>query len=203
MIGSVEYSIETNNSALDTATKVKESVRKDIYSIGHAPPLGHVPSKMHGWVIRSNRFGEPNRSFKKEIIDTPTIADDEVLVYVMAAGVNYNSVWAGLGLPVDVVDVRKKKGEPEDFHIGGSDAAGIVYKIGKNVTNTKVGDHVVVHSGHWDKNCKMVKAGKDPMYDPSFRSWGYETNYGSFAQFAKLQDHQILPKPEHLNWEEA
>src|SRR5262249_47318492 len=33
--------------------------------------------------------------------------------------------------------------------------------------------------------------------------WGYESNWGSFAQFCKVQDHQCLPKPRHLTWEAA
>jgi crotonyl-CoA carboxylase/reductase len=70
-----------------------------------------------------------------------------VLVYVMAAGINYNNVWAGLGIPIDVIGARNKQGEPEPFHIGGSDASGIVYKVGKDVTNVKVGDEVVIHCG--------------------------------------------------------
>ncbi|WP_156508858.1 zinc-binding dehydrogenase, partial [Oleiphilus sp. HI0132] len=78
-----------------------------------------------------------------------------------------------------------------------------VYKIGKDVTNVKVGDEVVLHCGSWQKGCKAEQKGTDPMYDPSFRIWGYETNFGSFAQFTKVQDHQCLPKPKHLNWEEA
>tara|TARA_B100001123_G_scaffold430326_3_gene550107 strand:+ start:3647 stop:4477 length:831 start_codon:yes stop_codon:yes gene_type:complete len=41
------------------------------------------------------------------------------------------------------------------------------------------------------------------MYDPSFRIWGYETNWGSFAQFTRVQAHQCLPKAPHLSWEEA
>jgi len=176
---------------------------KDLYDIGEAPPLGTVPSNMHGWLIRPERFGEPNKAFQKEVIPTPSIADDEVLVYVMAAGVNYNNVWAGLGIPVNVIGARQKLGEPEDFHIGGSDASGIVYQVGKDVEHLKVGDEVVVHCGTWQKNCPMEQQGKDPMYDPSFRIWGYETNYGSFAQFTKVQEHQCLPKPKHLNWEEA
>jgi len=176
---------------------------KELYDIADAPPLGTVPAKMHGWLIRSDRFGEPNKAFQKEVIDTPEIADDEVLVYVMAAGVNYNNVWAGLGIPIDVIGARNKAGEPEDFHIGGSDASGIVYKAGKDVTTLKVGDEVVLHCGSWQKNCEMEQRGKDPMYDPSFKIWGYETNYGSFAQFTKVQAHQCLPKPKHLSWEEA
>ncbi len=176
---------------------------KELYDIGEAPPLGEVPAKMHGWLIRPERFGEPNQAFQQEVIDTPDIADDEVLVYVMAAGVNYNNVWAGLGVPINVIGARNKAGEPEDFHIGGSDASGIVYKVGKDVTNVKVGDEVVMHCGTWQKNCEMEQKGKDPMYDATFKIWGYETNYGSFAQFTKVQDHQCLPKPKHLNWEEA
>ena len=27
---------------------------KDIYAIGEIPPLGHVPKKMHAWVIRKD-----------------------------------------------------------------------------------------------------------------------------------------------------
>lgn len=176
---------------------------KELYDIGEAPPLGVIPSKMHSWLIRPERFGEPTKAFQKEVVDVPEIADDEVLVYVMAAGVNYNNVWAGLGVPVDVIKARQKAGESEDYHIGGSDASGIVYKIGKDVTSVKVGDEVVAHCGSWKKDCDMVKKGKDPMYDPSFRIWGYETNFGSFAQFTKVQDHQLLPKPKHLSWEGA
>ena len=176
---------------------------KELYDVGQAPPVGEVPKKMHAWLIRPDRFGEPRKAFQKEVIDVPDIEDDEVLVYVMAAGVNYNNVWAGLGVPVDVIGTRNKAGEPEKFHIGGSDASGVVYKVGKNVTSVKVGDEVVVHCGTWKQDCPMVKDGVDPMYSPTFRIWGYETNYGSFAQFAKVQDHQCLPKPKHLTWEAA
>jgi len=176
---------------------------KQLYALGELPPLGEVPETMHAWLIRPERFGKPMEAFQKEVVNTPAIADDEVLVLVMAAGINYNNVWAGLGIPVNVIAARNKAGEPEDFHIGGSDASGIVYKVGKDVRNVKVGDEVVMHCGQWSRNCEWVKNGGDPMYSPSFRIWGYETNYGSFAQFTKVQDHQCMPKPKHMNWEEA
>lgn len=69
---------------------------KDLYDVGDAPPVGHVPASMHAWLIRPERFGKPLEAFQKEVVAVPAIADDEVLVYVMAAGVNYNNVWAGL-----------------------------------------------------------------------------------------------------------
>lgn len=176
---------------------------KDIYEIGEAPPVGTVPKQMYAQVIRQDRFGEPTKAFQVEKIDVPTLKPDEVLVYVMAAGVNYNNVWAALGIPVDVIGSRMKAGEKEPFHIGGSDASGIVYAVGSDVKNVKVGDHVVAHCGSWDRNDPWIKAGKDPILAQSNRIWGYETNFGSFAQFTRVQDHQLLPKPKHLTWEEA
>lgn len=176
---------------------------KEIYEIGEAPPVGVVPKQMYAQVIRQDRFGEPTKAFQIEKIDVPTLKPDEVLVYVMAAGVNYNNVWAALGIPVDVIGARMKAGEKEPFHIGGSDASGIVYAVGSDVKNVKVGDHVVAHCGSWDRNDPWIKAGKDPILAQSNRIWGYETNFGSFAQFTRVQDHQLLPKPKHLTWEEA
>ena len=179
------------------------TMAKELYAIGEQPPLGEVPPKMNAWLIRESRFGQPTSSFQKEVVDVPSIKDDEVLVYVMAAGINYNNVWAALGIPVNVIKARQKAGEKEDFHIGGSDASGIVYKVGKNVENVKVGDEVVVHCATWDPQDPWVVAGNDPMYAASFRIWGYETNYGSFAQFTRVQAHQCMPKPKHMTWEEA
>lgn len=176
---------------------------KELYDLHDQPPVGEVPEKMHAWLIRGERFGEPRQAFKQEVVEVPEIGDYEVLVYVMAAGINYNNVWAGLGFPVDVIKARNKAGEPEEFHIGGSDASGIVYKAGPKVTNVKVGDEVVVHCGMWDEEAPSVVAGKDPMYDPSFRIWGYESNWGSFAQFTKVQGHQCVPRPQNLSWEAA
>ena len=176
---------------------------KEIYELGEIPELGFVPPKMHEQLIRPERFGEPRDAFRGEPIEVPEIGPREVLVYVMAAGVNYNNVWAARGVPIDVIAIRNRKGEPEKFHIGGSDASGIVWKVGKDVRNVKVGDEVITHCGWWDPEDPHVKAGKDPMFAPSQLIWGYETNWGSFAQYTKVQDHMCLPKPKHLSWEEA
>lgn len=177
--------------------------RKDLHALGEHPPLGHVPDRMHAQVIRQSRFGEPRKGFQPEVVPVPEIGPDDALVYVMAAGVNYNNVWASLGTPVDVIGVRNRGGEPEDFHVGGSDASGVVYAAGENVRNVKVGDEVVIHCGTWDPEGPRVLAGDDPMFDPTYKIWGYETNWGSFAQFTKVQAHQCMPKAPHLTWEEA
>ncbi len=175
----------------------------DLYSLGDVPDLGVVPEKMLAQVIRAERFGEPRDAFREEPVPVPGLGPREVLVYVMAAGVNYNNVWAAMGIPVDVIKARQKKGDKEDFHVGGSDASGVVWAVGTDVTNVKVGDAVVVHCGMWDHDDPHIVAGKDPMLAPSQRIWGYESNWGSFAQYTKVQAHQCLPKPEHLTWEQA
>jgi crotonyl-CoA carboxylase/reductase len=180
---------------------------KDIYDVGEVPPLGTVPKRMHAQVIRAERFGEPTKAFAHEEVTVPAeLKPDEALIWVMAAGINYNNVWASLGSPVDVIAARKKDkdfGDDLPFHIGGSDASGIVWKVGSAVSDLKVGDHVVVHCGMWKADCPTIKAGGDPMFSPSFRIWGYETNFGSFAQFTRVQAHQCLKKAPHLTWEAA
>ncbi|MBI2868056.1 MAG: alcohol dehydrogenase catalytic domain-containing protein, partial [Chloroflexi bacterium] len=181
-----------------------QATAKDLYQLGDMPPIGTVPKHMLAQVVRQQRYGAPASAFAVERIETPRdLRPDEVLVYVMAAGINYNNVFAALGNPVDVIGARQKLGEKEDFHIGGSDASGIVYAVGSEVTNVKVGDHVVIHCGVWDRNDPWVKQGGDPGLAASFKIWGYETNWGSFAQFTRVQAHQCLPKPKQLTWEEA
>ncbi len=172
--------------------------------LGELPPLGEIPKTMTALVVRQDRFGDPEQAFQIETdIEVPPIGPDEVLIAVMAAGVNYNNVWAARGYPVDVIAMRQRAGEPYDFHIGGSDASGIVYAVGSEVTNVSVGDEVVIHPGYWDANDPWILRGKDPMMAPSARIWGYDTNFGSFAQFARAQAHQVLPKAPHLSWAEA
>ncbi len=176
---------------------------KESYEIGDHPPIGEVPASMHAQVIRRERFGEPRKAFAIEEVPVPEIGPDDALVYVMAAGINYNNVWAALGSPVDVIRVHAQLGDDSGYHIGGSDASGIVYAVGSDVTNVKVGDRVIVHCGVWDKDDPFIQAGGDPIVSPSNKIWGYETNWGSFAQFTKVQAHQCLPKPPHLTWEAA
>lgn len=173
------------------------------HPIGSQPPLGEVPEKMLAQVVRSERFGDPRTAFQIEEIDIPPLKPDEVLISVMAAGINFNNVWAARGIPIDVIKIRQKMGEPYDFHIGGSDVSGVVYAVGSDVENVSIGDEVVVHHGWWRPDDPWVQAGKDPMLAPSAAIWGYNTNFGSFAQFCVAQGHAVLPKAPHLSWEEA
>lgn len=171
--------------------------------VGELPPVGEVPATMWAQVIRQDRFGDPRTAFQPEQVPVPAVQPGQVLVAVMAAGINFNNVWAARGVPIDVIGDRQRKGEQWDFHIGGSDAAGIVYAVGEGVTTVAVGDHVVTHPGWWDAEDPWVVAGKDPMLASSAKIWGYNTNFGSFGQFCIVQEHQVLPKARTLTWEQA
>jgi crotonyl-CoA carboxylase/reductase len=161
---------------------------------------GRLPETMDAWVIRREREGEPNQAFELERIEVPEPGPFEVIVRVMAAGVNYNNVWAALGKPVSVFNY----GDHPRYghHIGGSDAAGIVWKVGAGVTRWQPGDEVVMHTAHVSYEDPEVH-GLDPLVAPSLLAWGYETTWGSFAQFTKVQAQQLLPRPQSLSWAEA
>ena len=180
---------------LDDATTMGN--KKELYGIGEMPPLGHVPENMHAWAIRRERHGEPEQSFELEIVPVKKPDSHEVVVLVMAAGVNYNGVWAGLGVPISPFDVHKA-----EYHIAGSDASGIVWAVGDKVKNWSVGDEVVIHCNQDDGEDEECNGG-DPMFSPSQRIWGYETPDGSFAQFTTVQAQQLMPRPKHLTWEES
>jgi crotonyl-CoA carboxylase/reductase len=170
---------------------------KDLYDLGEIPPLGHVPEKMWAWSIRKERHGPPDEAMQLEAVPTWSIGDDEVLVLVMAAGVNYNGIWAALGQPISPFD-----GHKQPFHVAGSDASGIVWAVGRKVKRWKVGDEVIVHCNQDDGDDEECNGG-DPMFSTSQRIWGYETPDGSFAQFCRVQSRQLMHRPKHLTWEES
>ncbi|MGI8632608.1 MAG: crotonyl-CoA carboxylase/reductase [Solirubrobacterales bacterium] len=158
---------------------------------------GTLPDTMAAWVIREEREGEPRDAFQVEEIEVPEPGPFEVIVRVMAAGVNYNNVWAAQGKPVSVF---KYADHPEyGHHIGGSDGSGIVWKVGAGVTRWQPGDEVVLHCNQASYEDVEVH-GLDPLAAPSQQIWGYETTWGSFAQFTKVQAQQLLPKPKNLSW---
>jgi crotonyl-CoA carboxylase/reductase len=162
--------------------------------------LGTLPERMAAWVVRPEREGEPLEAFQVEEIEVPEPGPFEAIVRVMAAGVNFNNVWAALGKPVSVFGYGD---HPEyGHHIGGSDGAGVVWKVGEGVTRWKPGDEVVLQPVHVSYEDVEVH-GLDPLAAPSMCAWGYETTWGSFAQFTKVQAQQLLPRPQNLSWSES
>jgi crotonyl-CoA carboxylase/reductase len=161
---------------------------------------GELPRTMAAWVLRPEREGDLDRAYEVEEVEVPEPGPFEVVVRVMAAGVNFNSIWAARAEPISIFAYGD---HPRwGHHIGGSDASGVVWKVGVGVTKWKPGDEVVVHANQASYEDPEVH-GLDPLAAPSQLGWGYQTTWGSFAQFCKVQAQQLLPKPESLSWVDA
>jgi NADPH:quinone reductase-like Zn-dependent oxidoreductase len=105
-------------------------------------------------------------------IDRPEIADDEVLVRVHAAGVD-RGVWhvmAGLPYPLRLAGygLRTPKNP-----VPGTDMAGVVEVVGKNVTRFQPGDEV------------------------------FGIGKGTFAEYTRVLENKLAPKPANLTFEQA
>src|SRR6185312_9398996 len=123
-LGSARQAGETNTEAKALAVDTSNLTQLDVEP-------GTLPETMAAWVIRQEREGEPKDAFQLEQIEVPEPGAFEVIVRVMAAGVNFNNVWASLGKPVSVFGYGD---HPEyGHHIGGSDASGVVWKVGEGV----------------------------------------------------------------------
>jgi crotonyl-CoA carboxylase/reductase len=185
---------------LETKNRTARS-EKTLYELGETPPLGFVPESMYAAVIRAERFGEPANAIQIETVAVPAVGPHQVLVWIMAAGTNFNNVWAARGTPVDVIAARRNEAGATDFHIGGSDGAGIVWAVGEHVSNVVVGDEVVLGCGTRDQKHPHDPLDPNDSLREAARIWGYQTNYGSFAQFALVEHYQCHPRPQHLSWE--
>jgi crotonyl-CoA reductase len=178
-----------------------------------------VPETYRGVVVRAGeaamfdgletRDKDPRRAMHLQEVPTPELGPGEALIAVMASAVNYNTVWTSIFEPVSTFSFLKRYGKLSElsarhdlpYHVIGSDAAGVVLRVGVGVTKWKPGDQVVAH-------CLSVEledaAGHDDtMMDPQQRIWGFETNFGGLAELAIVKANQLMPKPAHLTWEEA
>lgn len=150
-----------------------------------------------------------HQSLRVTDVPTPEPAPGEVLIAVMASSINYNTVWTAMFEPVSTFRFLKPFSRTSDaaarhdqpYHVVGSDAAGVVLRVGAGVTRWRPGDEIVTHCLH------VSLAGHaghdDALLDPDQRIWGYETNFGGLADLALVQATQLMPKPAHLTWEEA
>ncbi len=142
-------------------------------------------------------------------VPMPELAPNEVLVAVMASGINYNTVWSARFEPVPTFTFLRHYGRQDrwaarhdrPYHVVGSDAAGVVVRTGAGVRRWKAGDEVVVSPVLVDTENPQTHA--DGMMDANQLAWGFETNFGGLAHYALAHTSQLLPKPAYLTWEEA
>lgn len=157
----------------------------------------------------ASREKDPRKSLHLDDVPTPDVAPGEALVAVMASAINYNTVWTSIFEPVSTFSFLKRYGKISPlakrhdlpYHVVGSDLSGVVLKTGEGVHTWKPGDKVVAHC--LSVELEAPDGHDDTMMDPEQRIWGFETNFGGLAELALVKTNQLMPKPDHLTWEEA
>ncbi len=135
--------------------------------------------------------------------------NNEVIVKVFSSALNYNSIWSSISHPISPFQlinnhIRRNPDDSDhslDFAILGSDAAGVVAEVGKDVKDFKEGDEVIVHCNVVDEQDPISKI--DSMLSKTQSIWGYETNFGAFAEYTKVKSSQLIKKPKDLDWSSA
>lgn len=156
-----------------------------------------------------SREKDPRKSLHIDEVEMPELAPDEVFVGVMASSINFNTVWTSIFEPLPTFGFLDRLARESEWgarhnldkHIVGSDGSGVVLRVGSAVRNWKPGDRVTIHCNHVD--AQDPSAHNDSMHAANQRIWGFETNFGGLADIAMVKANQLMPKPEHLSWEEA
>jgi crotonyl-CoA reductase len=178
-----------------------------------------LPDHLRAAVVRREDIGmfegvasadkDPRKSIRVEDVARPELAPDEVYLAVMASSINFNTVWSSIFEPLPTFPFLDRLARESEwaarhslpYHVLGSDASGVVLRVGSAVRNWKPGDRVTVHCNHVDD--QDPSAHDDSMLAANQRIWGYETNFGGLADLSVVKANQLMPKPAHLSWEEA
>ncbi|HWW44560.1 MAG TPA: crotonyl-CoA carboxylase/reductase [Acidimicrobiia bacterium] len=178
-----------------------------------------LPETFRGAVVRADEQDmfagvesddkDPRKSVHIDDVVLPELAPDEAYVAVMASSINFNTVWTSIFEPLPTFQFLARLGKEsvwgarhdQPFHVMGSDAAGVVLRVGSAVRRWRPGDAVTVHCNYVDD--QDPSSHDDAMLAANQRIWGFESNYGGLAEIALVRANQLMPKPAHLTWEEA
>ncbi|KGX85572.1 zinc-binding dehydrogenase [Pontibacillus litoralis] len=117
-------------------------------------------------------------------VEAPVPKANEVRIKLNYAGINHRDLF--------IVEQHDPSKPPL---IIGSDGAGVIDAIGKDVSNIHIGDEVVINAAlGW-----QTKSDAPPA---TFQIIG-SPNHGTFAEYITVPASSVEPKPEHLTWEEA
>lgn len=129
---------------------------------------------------------------KYEDAPEPEIQPTEVLVKVKACALNHLDLWLRAGVRAWKLPMP---------HIVGSDISGEVAQVGALVTNTKVGDRVLLSPGISCGQCEECWKGLDSACR-SYTMFGVMVD-GGYAEYVKSPAANVIPIPGDLNFDEA
>src|SRR6187402_913115 len=190
--------------------QILEAIESGALPVPESYRAAHVlKDEQDMWAGVPYRDKDPRKSLHIGDVPTPDLAPDEAYVAVMASSINFNTVWTSIFEPLSTFAFLDRLGRESEWgarhvrdeHVVGSDAAGVVVKVGSAVRNWKPGDRVTIHCNSVDD--QDPSAHDDSMLAANQRIWGFETNYGGLAELTLVKANQLMPKPAHLTWEEA
>ncbi len=132
-----------------------------------------------------------------EVLKVGTLPDPipgpgEVRVRVQAVALNYLDIWTRRGLPGIPIPLP---------HVGGSDVAGVVDRVGPGVEGWRPGDPVIIDPSLNPVEDEFTRRGERSL-SPAFQIFGEHTN-GGMAEYAVAPARNLLRKPDSLSWEQA
>lgn len=124
-------------------------------------------------------------------VEDPVCGEDQVIVDVRFAALNHLDLW-----------VRKSSAYATKLpHVGGSDGAGVISKIGSKVNNFSLGDRVLINPGVSCGDCRYCNMGEqsncDKFYIMGSGSWGTE------AEKVAIKAENLLKIPDNISLEDA
>jgi NADPH:quinone reductase-like Zn-dependent oxidoreductase len=125
-------------------------------------------------------------------VPNPRPGPGEVLIEVKATSINHIDIFLRRGMPGIKVPLPK---------IVGSDAAGIIRELGRDVSGLTPGQRVTINPGIACGHCEFCSAG----FGSQCVSWAMvgENRDGAYAEFVVVPAHIVLPIPDHISFEEA
>lgn len=124
-------------------------------------------------------------------VETPEPGPGEVRIRVGASGMNHLDLWVRRGLPIETTMP----------HIGGSDVAGTVERVGAGVTGWEGGERVVANPSLWCGRCEWCQQGEEPLC-VEYRILGEHTQ-GGFAEYVTVPARNLYRIPDDVDFPTA
>ncbi|MCF7800904.1 MAG: zinc-binding dehydrogenase [Candidatus Marinimicrobia bacterium] len=141
--------------------------------------------------LQYHKFGGPD-VLKLENLPDPEVTRDTVLVRMKATALNHLDIWVRNGIPGLPIIMP---------HVPGSDGAGVVEAVGRNVSGWKAGDEVVIQPGTFCGHCEACQRGQEDLC-PEYGILG-ETSPGVMQTLKNYDPVNLGRKPANLTWEES
>ena len=139
--------------------------------------------------VRIHEHGGTDVLVWEEITD-PAIKPDQVLVQIKAAAINHLDIWVRRGIPGISLPM-----------ILGSDAAGIIKKVGQGVSEFIVGDAVIINPLLYCGKCETCIDGRENEC-PFIGIIGESTD-GTNCDFIAVNERNLRKIPDNIDFESA